>query len=117
MAAAQLTIEVLKSNTGITDKQLNRVIEERHVWQLAAHFSNCDMYLGVPGLGLTESDKVDVTNRASSQGNERGMQLALNKWMRKNPYKTYRSLIKILLELKQGNLATIVCSAAIGKLV
>ena len=66
-------------------------------------------YLGVPGLGLAESERVDVTKRAFNEGNRRGMQLALNTWIRKHTYKTYRSLVEILLELEQGDLANKVC--------
>ena len=117
MATASLTIELLKSETGVTDKQLDHVIEERHTFELAAHFSDCDNYLGVPGLELTESEKVDVRTCAYTyrHGNQRGMQLALNTWIRKHPYKTHRSLVEILLELEQGDLAHKVCE--IGKLL
>ena len=113
MATAPLTIELLKSETGVTDQQLDHVIEERHTWQLAADFSDCDNYLGHPGLGLTESEKVDVRKIAYSIGNQKGMQLALNIWIRKHPYRTYRSLVEIFLELQEGPLADKVCR--IGK--
>ena len=115
MATAPLTIELLKSETGVTDQQLNHVIEERHTWELAAHFSDCDNYLGVPGLGLTESEKVDVKSCAYRHGNQRGMQLALNTWLRKNPFTSYGTLVTILLELQEGDLATQICR--IGKLL
>ena len=108
-----LTIALLKSETGVTDLQLDHVVEERHTRELAAEFSDCDNYLGVPGLELTESEKVDVRKIASSNGNQRGMQLALNIWMKKHPYRTYRSLVEMFLELHEGHLADKVCR--IGK--
>ncbi len=109
-----LTFHTLKEGTGMTDKQLCKYIDEQQCRKLAGLFGSWEKYVDTPGLGLTPSQIADVRDCALKHGNEMAMSTALRLWLNYNLFKTYRSLIEILLELNEGSLA--VKLATYGKL-
>ena len=100
-----LTFHTLKEGTGMTDKQLCKYIDEQQCRKLAGLFGSWKKYVDTPGLGLTPSQIADVQDCALKHGNEMAMSTALRVWLNYNLFKTYRSLIEILLELNEGSLA------------
>ena len=102
--AQGLTVDGFKNQTGVTDQQLDTIISENDILGLAASFDNYEHYL--VKLGLSPAQRVRVSNIGSWKGNQSAMAEALTLWQQRNPYAaTYRALLKIVLELKKGDLA------------
>ena len=107
---ASVILDTLIKRTGITEEQLDGTVEEGHLLKLAGLFGGWEKYVGVPGLGLNEAQKADVRDAVFLGGHEKGMIKALTFWLEINPYFNYRSLIEILLVLKERLLAVNVCN-------
>ncbi|XP_064396189.1 uncharacterized protein LOC135343148 [Halichondria panicea] len=103
---ASVILDTLIERTGITEDQLDGTVEEGHLLKLAGLFGGWEKYVGVPGLGLNEAQKADVRDAVFLGG----LIKALTFWLKRNPYYNYRSLIEILLELKERLLAVNVCN-------
>ena len=111
MAEARLTIEILKEETGITEKQLSSKIQEKHLQKIAKHFSTWEKFVGASGFNLDETDKADIKELVHQKGLKEGIVRAFICWLNKNPYATYRKLIDMLLNLDEGCLANQVCNS------
>ena len=96
----ELTIDTLKEKTGITDNQLDMRIVEGQCRRLASLFGSWKKYTDSPGLSLGPGQYANLC--AIQEGNEEAMTKALKFWLDNNPFQTYRYLIEILLELKEG---------------
>ena len=97
-------------NTGISDNQLDTEITEQTCDLLAATrcFGNVETYLDM--LGLPASQQADIKNLALRCDNETAMAKALKLWRQPNPpAATFRSLLKIVLDLKKGDVANDIC--------
>ena len=104
-----MTIEKLKKETGIDDSQLETMIREEDINKIAGYFGHMEMYLD--GLELIPSDQADVKDIAQSlQSTALAMAEALKRWRQPNPFTaTFQALLKILLDLRRGDVAFRVC--------
>ncbi len=95
----------------LTDEQLNTVIKEPDLPELAACFDNTDDYL--EKLELSPGQKTDVSEvKAKTRLNrtQAGMKLALEYWQNKNQLQaTFQALLLIILSLLKGDVAIQVC--------
>ena len=103
-----LSLERLKSKTGISDAQLHSEIIEHDLQNLASCFDNVETYLDK--LGLLPSQQTDVKDLAARVNTNIAMTEALKLWRQPNPYAaTFHALIEILLDLSRGDVAVRVC--------
>ncbi len=112
--ANEVFLTLLQKETNITEKQLNKKVEQQDLQNLAKLFGGWEMYVNTPGLGLTEGQIAEVRDYAFRSGNIMAVSKALSYWLNINPYHTYRLLIETLIELQQGVLADKVAKS--GKL-
>ncbi len=109
---SQLNIDIhtLKQKTGVTDTQLDQTIEQEQLWSLAGLLGSYDKFVRKPGFDLNNADIADLETIASKRnGNQLAMYEALRKWENVIRDFTYRSLLEILLSLREGALADQVC--------
>ena len=106
-----LTIEVLQTTMNITDEQLNLIIQETYLCELAACFDNTDDY--VEKLGLSDAQQTDVKEekaKAVIDRTQAGMKLALKYWLKKTHLEaTFHFLLSLILPMNKGNVAVKVC--------
>ena len=104
----ELSIDLLKRETQITDEWLDQRLEEADLPEVAACFDNTEDY--VEKLGLTPGQQTDVKTQAFVNGNQAGMKVALKHWRNRNPVEAmFRALLLILLSLLKGDVAVRVC--------
>ncbi len=109
---SQLNIDIhtLKQKTGVTDTQLDQRIEQEKLWSLAGLLGSYDKFVRKPGFDLNNADIADLETIASRRnGNQQAMCEALRKWENVICDFTYRSLLEILISLREGALADQVC--------
>ena len=105
---ANLTVEDLKREYGFNDEQLDSMITEENLYDLAGAFRHHEVYL--PKLALNPAQQTDIDNLVHKKGTQIAMAEALRLWRMPNPLAaTFKTLIEILLELKSGDVATRVC--------
>ena len=105
---SELSIDLLKRETQITDEWLDQRLEEADLPEVAACFDKAEDY--VEKLGLTPGQQTDVKTQAFVNGNQTGMKVALKYWRNRNPVEaTFRALLLILLSLAKGDIAIRVC--------
>ncbi len=104
-----IDIDTLKQKTGVTDTQLDQRIEQEHLMSLASLLGSYKKFVNSPGFGLTNADIADLKDCASKHGNQLAMYEALTKWENVICDFTYRSLLEILISLREGALADQVC--------
>ncbi len=114
MAASttQLDIDTLKAITGITDAQLDSRIREDELWELSGLLgSSFELYMGNPGFKLNAADQADLRACSRDYGHQHAMTMAFTKWfdVARADKTTYRSLVKILIKLRQKSMAEKVC--------
>ncbi|XP_064395248.1 uncharacterized protein LOC135342446 isoform X2 [Halichondria panicea] len=109
---SQLSIDIdtLKQKTGVTDTQLDQRIEQEQLWSLAGLLGSYNKFVRKPGFDLNNADIADLETIASKRnGNQQAMCEALRKWGNVIRDFTYRSLLEILISLREGALADQVC--------
>ena len=105
---SELSTDLLKRETQITDEWLDERLEEPDLPEIAACFDNTEDY--VEKLGLTPGQQTDVRTQAFVNGNQTGIKVALKHWRNRNPMEaTFRALLLILLSLLKGDIAIRVC--------
>ncbi len=94
---------------GVTDEQLDREIEQDDLALLAMHFDDVELYLNP--LKLTDNEQVDVRRDTYlSRSNQVAVINCLSIWRGHEPSEaTFRTLIRILLELGKDGIATKIC--------
>ncbi len=111
--AADMSSQVgyLKARTGITDAQLDGRIEEDTLWEIAGLLGSHELYVGTPGFNLNPADKADLKTFAERNGTQYAMKEAFTKWFNvtRADKTTYRSLVDILIELRNLPAAEKVC--------
>ena len=111
---SELSVDLLKRETQITDEWLDQRLEEADLPEVAACFDNTEDY--VEKLGLTPGQQTDVRAKAFVNGNQAGMKVALKHWRNRNPVEaTFRALLLILLSLLKGDVAVRVCKYLFDK--
>ncbi len=105
---SQLNIDIhtLKQKTGVTDPQLDQRIEQEQLWSLAGLLGSYDKFVRKPGF---DADIADLKECAFRNGYQQAMYEALRKWENVILDFTYRSLLEILISLREGALADQVC--------
>ena len=104
----ELSIDLLKRETQITDEWLDQRLEEADLPEVAACFDNTEDY--VEKLGLTPGQQTDVRTQTLLNSTQAGMKEALKYWRNRNPLEaTFRALLLILLSLLKGDVAVRVC--------
>ena len=105
-----ISVDELKLKTGITDQHLDSrllELEDGFLLELADLFGTYEQYVhALPGL--SEGDKADVKESAKN-GNKLGVFKALTLWRKRNAIVTLRSLIEILLSLRECDLCHQIC--------
>ena len=113
----ELSIELLRRETKVTDDQLDSRVEEADLPEVAACFDNTEDY--VEKLGLSPGQQTDVSEvKAKTLLNrtQAGMKVALKYWRNRNPIEaTFRALLLILLFLLKGDIAVRVCKYLYNK--
>ena len=106
---SELSIDLLKRETQITDEWLDQRLEEADLPEVAACFDNTEDY--VEKLGLTPGQQTDVMRTQTLLNSTQvGMKVALKYWRNRNPVEaTFRALLLILLSLLKGDVAVRVC--------
>ena len=103
-----LTIEDLQANTGVSDLQLDRQIDEEDFSDIADFFEDVETYLD--NLGLDPGQKTDIKDLSMDKGTKAAVVEALKRWHQPNPIvATFRALLWILIRLKKGDIAIKVC--------
>ena len=96
-------LENLKEKTGVRNTQLDKVIADTDLVQLAGCFDKAELYLDK--LGLTSSEKRDVRWQCTKDGRV-AMAMALELWHKHDPKNaTFRNLLKILLDMRREDVA------------
>ena len=104
----QLLCKDQKKRTRVSDTQLDTEITEDNCNDLARFFENVETYLSK--LGLTAGQETDVRDLAFRRDTETAMAKALRLWRKPNPSTaTFRALLKILQDLRKGDVADRVC--------
>ncbi len=97
--------------------QLDSIITEIDVPELAACFDNTDDYL--EKLELSPGQQTDVNEvkaKTTLNRTQAGMKLALKYWMNKYSLQaTFRALLLIILSLYRGDIAIEVCKYLLSK--
>ena len=92
----------------VSDEQLDTMITEEDLYDLAGAFRHHEVYL--PKLGLNPAQQTDIDDLVHKKGTQIAMAKALRMWRMPNPLAaTFKTLIEILLELKSGDVAIRVC--------
>ena len=104
-----IDIDTLKQKTGVTDTQLDQRIEQEQLWSLAGLLGSYKKFVRSSGFDLNNADIEDLKECASKHGNQQAMYEALMKWGKFIRDFTYRSLLEILIGLREGALADQVC--------
>ena len=103
---SELTIELLKEKTGLTDDQLDQPIPEYSLFDIASRIPNWSDYAGSQGMELSPGEKQSVCEDPSCTTTRTRAQRALKLWHGRDPYKaTYRSLLNMCLKRKDGDVA------------
>lgn len=101
------SVEILKRRHGITDVQLDCLIENPDMACLARHFGNIGLL--VSRMGLLEADETEVRSATSISHQEATLK-CLKLWKRQNPLQaTFRALLSIVLSLGDGGTAEHIC--------
>ena len=99
-----ITIETVKKKTGVTDEQLNKMIDTSDLHKLAGCFDQVGDYLDK--LRLTPIEQSEIKKMESAEGSQSAMREALRKWHDKDRYSaTYGTLINLTIELDKVNVA------------
>ena len=103
------SVEELKRITGVSDQQLDTEIDEKDFYMLG---ENIDSVTGLlERLNLTLAKQADVRRTVDREGTQAGVAHALRLWHGVNPSRaTYRALVEILLILRKGDSARLVCN-------
>ena len=104
-----LSLEDLKEKAKVTDEQLDTLVEEADLPELAACFDNTEDY--VEKLQLSPGQQTDVLRTQTSlNSTQAGMKVALKYWRNRNPAEAmFRALLLILLSLLKGDVAVRMC--------
>ena len=115
----ELTIELLKEKTGLTDDQLDQPIPEDSLFDIASHIPNWSDYAGSQGMELSAGEIQSVREDPSCTMTRMKAQRALELWRGRDPYKaTHRRLLNMCLRRKDGDVAiNIVNEVILGKSV
>ncbi len=102
---------------GVTDKQLDREIEQDDLAPVAMHFDDVELYLNP--LKLTDNEQADVRRETYlSKSNQVAVITCLSIWRGHEPREaTFRALIRILLDLGKEEIATKICQYLKEKVV
>ncbi len=93
---------------GVTDKQLDREIEQDELAPVAMYFDDVELYLNP--LKLNGNEQADVKKDAYVKRNLVAVINCLSIWRDHKPSEaTFRALIKILLDLGKEEIATKIC--------
>ena len=110
---ARVSVQELKANLGVTDKQLDLACSDDHLKKLADEIEDYHQYgyaLGLKGWQLTE------INTDPSLTYVMKTQAVLKRWKENDPYKaTYLNLLKVVLDLSEGVLAVKLCELCKGE--
>ena len=104
-----IDIDTLKQKTGVTDTQLDQRIEQEKLWSLAGLLGSYKKFVRSSGFDLNNADVEDLKECALRSGNQQAMYEALKKWGNVIRDFTYRSLLEILISLREGAMADQVC--------
>ena len=93
----------------MTDQQLDTEIHERDFHMLG---ENIDIVTGfLERLNLTLAKQADVRRTVDREGTQAGVAHALRLWQGLNPSRaTFRALVDILVSLKRGESARLICN-------
>ncbi len=109
-----VTIRGLLKRHHLSDVQLDREIEHDDIPLLAEYFDKVQLYLNL--MKLSSADKKSVTRTLHAEDTQIAMSQCLSLWKRRDPFKaTYLSLLKMILMLKEGEIANNVCLYLAGK--
>ncbi len=107
---ASLALTTLKKEAKVTETELQKAITSDD-YLLAGCFDGYNVFLGQ--LGLTPNEKRDIRAVAREHGSQSAMQTALTLWQKKTPLTaTYKALVKIALDLEEGQTAINICKYA-----
>ncbi len=109
-------MDELKEQTNVKDEQLDTVITDVELQDLAAYFEDTDSYVG--WFDLLTAEISDVKSTTNKSGTQAGMTLLLQSWKNRNPSKaTLRALLLILLSMNpvKGALALDICNHLLQK--
>ena len=103
-----LTIEDLQTDTGVSNLQLDKKINEDDFNGIADFFEDVETYLD--NLGLDPGQKTDIKDLARDKDTKTAVVKALKLWRQPNPIAaTFRALLWILIRLRKGDIAVKVC--------
>ncbi len=103
-----LTMADLKSQTGVTDAQLDKELVNSDIQILAGCFGNYKTY--IDQLGLDASKQADLLKVEYIENHQGAMREALKLWKERDPKSaTYRALVTMALKLGKGEDARNVC--------
>ncbi len=111
-----MTLDKLKEQTNVTDEQLDTVITDVELQDIAAYFDNTDNYVG--RFNLLTAEISDVKSTTNKSGTQAGMTLLLHSWKKRSPNEaTLRALLHILLSMfpVKGALALDICKHLLQK--
>ena len=101
-------MEDLQRITKTSNCQLDTMIREEDLYDIAGHFDCVENYLD--RLRLTAGQQAQIEDLAERRDIQTAMTKALKYWRQPNPYiATYRTLLQILLDLKRGDVADRIC--------
>ena len=93
---------------GVTDKQLDREINDKDTALISTHFDDFENY--IHRLKLTGNEQADVKKISQVSGNQVTVINCLSIWRGHEPSEaTFRALIRILLDLRKEEIATKIC--------
>ncbi len=102
------------NNVAVTVAMLNIKIEGKDFPVLAKYFDNIQLF--TEDMGLTAAEMGDVRNTVASQGNQMAMLKCFKMWKNHDPPNaTYKTLVEIVLNLGQVELATKIVQYMIDK--
>ena len=90
---------------GLEDSDLDKEVQQIDFFHIAEYFDSDEHFLYQ--FGLTPAQQADVKKQKDTQS---AIMRILLYWTKCNPYTaTFKSMVQILLELKEGDVAVAVC--------
>lgn len=101
-------MDYLMATYKLDPSQLDREIQPKDFPILAKYFDNVELYANL--MNLNTADQANLKSVAASKSLQVAMNTCLNFWRRQNPAEaTYRSLLKMVIHLENGELAAHIC--------
>ncbi len=102
------SLHELMVKNGVTDEQLDREIDDKDTALISTHFDDFENY--IHRLELTGNEQADVKKIAQVSGNQVAVINCVTIWRDHEPSEaTFRTLIRILLDLRKEEIATKIC--------